>query len=99
MLNSQNHFIGFAIAKAMSDTGAISVAKAFKECVFCRFGDPSLILHDRDPIFISKMFVHYVGLRRRSEAERAEGPKGRRRETGGSRAEDTSPQVGRFESD
>ncbi|GMF47173.1 unnamed protein product [Phytophthora fragariaefolia] len=49
LLLFQDHFTGFVIAKAMSETGALEVVKAFEECVFRRFGAPSLIRHDRDP--------------------------------------------------
>ncbi|KAE9283494.1 hypothetical protein PF008_g27392 [Phytophthora fragariae] len=53
LLLFQDHFTGYVIAKAMSDTGVLDVAKAFEECVFRRFGAPSLIRHDRDPRFMS----------------------------------------------
>ncbi|OWY93644.1 LOW QUALITY PROTEIN: reverse transcriptase [Phytophthora megakarya] len=36
-------FTGFVIAKAMSDTDALTVAKVFEESIYRRFGAPSLI--------------------------------------------------------
>ncbi|KAE9266738.1 hypothetical protein PR003_g32016, partial [Phytophthora rubi] len=56
LLLFQDHFTGFVITKAMSETGALEVAKVFEECVFRRFGAPSLIRHDRDPRFMSEVF-------------------------------------------
>ncbi|GMF32099.1 unnamed protein product [Phytophthora fragariaefolia] len=49
-------FTGFGLAKAMSDTSALCVAQAFEECVYRRFGPPSLVRHDRDPRFMSEVF-------------------------------------------
>ncbi|KAG2763475.1 hypothetical protein PC129_g22079 [Phytophthora cactorum] len=40
----------------MSDTSALSVAQVFEQCVYRRFGAPSLIRHDRDPRFMSEVF-------------------------------------------
>ncbi|GMF43575.1 unnamed protein product [Phytophthora fragariaefolia] len=62
LLLFQDHFTGFVIAKAMSETGALEVAKAFEECVFRRFGAPSLIRHDRDPRFMSEEFQAFAEL-------------------------------------
>ncbi|KAE8969058.1 hypothetical protein PR002_g27548 [Phytophthora rubi] len=59
LLLFQDHFTGFVIAKAMSETGALEVAKVFEECVFRRFGAPSLIRHDRDPRFMSEVFQKF----------------------------------------
>ncbi|OWZ13173.1 reverse transcriptase [Phytophthora megakarya] len=42
-------------AKAMSDTDMLTVAKVFEECIYRRFGAPSLIRHDRDPRFMSAL--------------------------------------------
>ncbi|KAG2873472.1 hypothetical protein PC116_g27411 [Phytophthora cactorum] len=55
LLLFQDYFTGFVIAKAMSDTGALEVAKAFEKCVFRHFGAPSLIRHDRDPRIMSEV--------------------------------------------
>ncbi|KAE8984695.1 hypothetical protein PR001_g23095 [Phytophthora rubi] len=59
LLLFQDHFTGFVIAKAMSETGALEVAKVFEECVFRRFRAPSLIRHDRDPRFMSEVFQKF----------------------------------------
>ncbi|KAE8980835.1 hypothetical protein PR001_g24180, partial [Phytophthora rubi] len=59
LLLFQDHFTGFVIAKAMSETGALEVAKVFEERVFRRFGAPSLIRHDRDPRFMSEVFQKF----------------------------------------
>ncbi|KAG2797605.1 hypothetical protein PC113_g21669 [Phytophthora cactorum] len=56
LLLFQCSLTGFVIAKAMSDTSALSVAQVFEECVYRRFGAPSLIRHDRDPRFMSEVF-------------------------------------------
>jgi hypothetical protein len=62
LLLFQDHFSGFVIARAMSETGALEVAKAFEKCVFRRFGAPSLIRHDRDPRFMSEVFQTFAEL-------------------------------------
>ncbi|OWY92572.1 LOW QUALITY PROTEIN: hypothetical protein PHMEG_00038376 [Phytophthora megakarya] len=56
----QCSFTGFVIAKAMSDTDALTVAKVFEECIYRRFGAPSLIRHDRDPRFMSEVFQAFA---------------------------------------
>ncbi|OWZ05082.1 reverse transcriptase [Phytophthora megakarya] len=38
------------------DTDALTVTKVFEECIYRRFGAPSLIRHDRDPRFMSEVF-------------------------------------------
>ncbi|GMF31071.1 unnamed protein product [Phytophthora lilii] len=43
LLLFQCSFTGFVIAKAMSDTSAFMVAQGFEECVYRRFGAPSLL--------------------------------------------------------
>ncbi|KAG3062656.1 hypothetical protein PI125_g24496 [Phytophthora idaei] len=60
LLLFQCSFTGFVIAKAMSDTSALSVAQVFEECVYRRFGAPSLIRHDRDPRFMSEVFQAFT---------------------------------------
>ncbi|GMF43589.1 unnamed protein product [Phytophthora fragariaefolia] len=62
LLLCQDHFTRFVIAKAMSETGALEVAKAFEECVLRRFGAPSLIRHDQDPRFMSEVFQAFAEL-------------------------------------
>ncbi|GMF47174.1 unnamed protein product [Phytophthora fragariaefolia] len=58
----QDHFTEFVIAKAMSETGALEVAKDFEECVFRCFGAPSLIRHDWDPRFMSEVLQAFAEL-------------------------------------
>ncbi|ETO83368.1 hypothetical protein F444_02579 [Phytophthora nicotianae P1976] len=60
LLLFQCSFTGFVVAKAMSDTSALSVARVFEECVYRRFGAPSLIRHDRDPRFMSEVFQAFA---------------------------------------
>ncbi|OWZ08070.1 reverse transcriptase, partial [Phytophthora megakarya] len=50
----QCSFTEFVIANAMSDTDALTVTKVFEECIYRRFGAPSLIRHDRDPRCMSE---------------------------------------------
>ncbi|POM63992.1 Hypothetical protein PHPALM_20542 [Phytophthora palmivora] len=54
LLLFQCAFTGFEMGKAMADTTLLCVAKAFEECVYRRFGAPTMILHDRDPRFMSE---------------------------------------------
>ncbi|OWZ17603.1 reverse transcriptase [Phytophthora megakarya] len=58
----QCSFTGFVIAKAMSDTDTLTLAKVFEECIYRRFGAPSLIRHDRDPRFMSDVFQAFAEL-------------------------------------
>ena len=51
-----DHFTGFVIAKAISATGALKVAKEFEKNIFLRFGAPSVIPHDRYSRFMSEFF-------------------------------------------
>ncbi|KAG3074365.1 hypothetical protein PI124_g14721 [Phytophthora idaei] len=60
LLLFQGSFTGFVIAKDMSDTSALRVAQVFEECVYRRFGAPSLIRHDRDPRFMSEFFQAFT---------------------------------------
>ncbi|GMF56870.1 unnamed protein product [Phytophthora fragariaefolia] len=53
-------FTGFGMAKAMSDTSALCVAPAFEECVYRKFGAPSLVRHDRDHRFTSEAFQAFA---------------------------------------
>ncbi|OWZ13551.1 reverse transcriptase [Phytophthora megakarya] len=52
----------FVIAKAMSETDALTVAKVFEECIYRRFGAPCLIRHERDPRFMSEVFQAFAEL-------------------------------------
>ena len=56
LLPLQYHFTVYVIAKSMSETGALKVAKASEENIFRRFGAPSLIRPKRDPRFMSEVF-------------------------------------------
>ncbi|GMG18127.1 unnamed protein product [Phytophthora fragariaefolia] len=60
LLLFQCAFTGFVMAKAMSDTSALCVAQAFEECVYRRFGAPSLVRHDRDLRFMSEVFQAFA---------------------------------------
>ncbi|GMF17172.1 unnamed protein product [Phytophthora fragariaefolia] len=60
LLLFQCAFTGFVMAKAMSDTSVLCVAQAFEECVYRRFGAPSLVRHDRDPRFMSEVFQAFA---------------------------------------
>ncbi|GMF20094.1 unnamed protein product [Phytophthora fragariaefolia] len=60
LLLFQCAFTGFVMAKATSDTSALCVAQAFEECVYRRFGAPSLVRHDRDPRFMSEVFQAFA---------------------------------------
>ncbi|OWY95450.1 hypothetical protein PHMEG_00034542 [Phytophthora megakarya] len=46
----------------MSDTDALTVAKVLEECIYRRFGAPSLIRHDHDPRFMSEVFQAFAEL-------------------------------------
>ncbi|OWZ20083.1 reverse transcriptase [Phytophthora megakarya] len=46
----------------MSDTDSLTVAKVFEECIYRRFGAPSLIRHGREPRFMSEMFQAFAEL-------------------------------------
>ncbi|GMF49698.1 unnamed protein product [Phytophthora fragariaefolia] len=60
LLLFQCTFTGFVIAKAMSNVDALRFAQAFEECIYRRFGAPSLIRHDRDPRFMSEVFQAFA---------------------------------------
>ncbi|POM80255.1 LOW QUALITY PROTEIN: Reverse transcriptase, partial [Phytophthora palmivora] len=60
LLLFQCAFTSFVMGKAMADTTALCVAKAFEECVYRRFGAPTMIRHDRDPRFMSEVFQAFT---------------------------------------
>ncbi|GMF52160.1 unnamed protein product [Phytophthora fragariaefolia] len=60
LLLYQSVVTGFVMVKAMSDTSALCVAQAFEECVYRRFGAPSLVRHDQDPRFMSEIFQAFA---------------------------------------
>ena len=49
-------FTGFVICKALPDRKAHTVACAYEQAVFSRFGASVQIRHDRDPAFMSDVF-------------------------------------------
>ncbi|OWZ06604.1 hypothetical protein PHMEG_00021118 [Phytophthora megakarya] len=53
-------FTGYVMGKAMTDATALRVTQAFEECVYRRFGAPSLIRHARDSRFMSKVFQSFT---------------------------------------
>ncbi|KAE9079607.1 hypothetical protein PF010_g22698 [Phytophthora fragariae] len=62
-------FTGFVVAKAKSSRTAQTVAEAYEECVFRRFGASEAIRHDREPGFMSdfvRAFYQLVGQRQRA---------------------------------
>ncbi|POM79590.1 Hypothetical protein PHPALM_2696 [Phytophthora palmivora] len=61
------------MGKAMADTTALYVAKAFEECVYRRFGAPTLIRHDRDPRFMSEVFQAFAEMMQSSYRPQANG--------------------------
>ncbi|GMF45103.1 unnamed protein product [Phytophthora fragariaefolia] len=62
LLLFQCSFTGYVIAKAMSSTKAQDVTGVFVEYVFRRFGAPTMIRHDRDPMFMSETFKAFAEL-------------------------------------
>ncbi|KAG3057060.1 hypothetical protein PI125_g25460 [Phytophthora idaei] len=62
LLLFQCAFTGYVIATAMTDTSALKVAQAFEECVYRRFGAPSMIRHGRDPRFMSEVFQTFADM-------------------------------------
>jgi hypothetical protein len=62
-------FSGFVIMKASSSRTAQTVAEAYEECVFRRFGASEVIRHDREPGFMSDFFHEFskiVGQKQRA---------------------------------
>ncbi|KAG3120790.1 hypothetical protein PI124_g18338 [Phytophthora idaei] len=55
-------FTGYVIAEAMTDTSAQKVTQAFEECVYRRFGAPSMFRHDLDPRFMSEVFPTFADM-------------------------------------
>ncbi|KAG3231248.1 hypothetical protein PI124_g23657 [Phytophthora idaei] len=62
LLLFQCAFTGYVIAKAMANTSALKVAQAFEECVYRRFGAPSMIRHDRDPRFMREVLQTFANM-------------------------------------
>ena len=55
-------FTGFVICKALPDRKAHTVACAYEQAVFSRFGASVQIRHDRDPAFMSDVFKAFNDL-------------------------------------
>ena len=62
LLLFQDMFSGYVMCKPLRDTDALTVAKAFEEVVFQRFGAPEVIRHDRDPRFMGEVFQEFSKL-------------------------------------
>ncbi|OWY92787.1 reverse transcriptase, partial [Phytophthora megakarya] len=62
LLLFQDQFSGYVMCKPMRNTEAQDVAEAYEECVFRRFGASSMIRHDQDPRFMSKVFARFRDL-------------------------------------
>ncbi|OWZ06660.1 reverse transcriptase, partial [Phytophthora megakarya] len=62
LLLFQDQFSGYDMCKPMRNTEVQDVAEAYEECVFRRFGASSMIRHDQDPRFMSKVFARFRGL-------------------------------------
>ena len=60
LLLLQDHFNKFLIVKAINDTSALEVGKAFEENIFRYFGDTSLIHHARDTRFMSEVIQTFA---------------------------------------
>jgi hypothetical protein len=60
LLLFQDMFTGFIMSKAMRETTAQDVAEAYEEVVFRRFGASVELRHDRDPRFMSEVFVAFA---------------------------------------
>ncbi|OWZ02641.1 reverse transcriptase [Phytophthora megakarya] len=62
LLLFQDQFSGYVMCKPMRNTEAQDVAEAYEECVLRRFGASSMIRHDQDPRFMSKVFARFRDL-------------------------------------
>ncbi|KAH9102661.1 hypothetical protein AeMF1_020789 [Aphanomyces euteiches] len=52
-------FTSYLMVKALPNKSADSVAKAFEEVVFRRFGAPTQVRHDNDPAFMGEIFQSF----------------------------------------
>ncbi|OWY98590.1 reverse transcriptase [Phytophthora megakarya] len=62
LLLFQDQFSGYVMCKPIRNIEAQDVAEACEECVFRRFGASSMIRHDQDPRFMSKVFARFRDL-------------------------------------
>ncbi|OWZ07171.1 reverse transcriptase [Phytophthora megakarya] len=60
----QDQFSGYVMCKPMRNTEAQDVAEAYEECVFRIFGTSSMIRHDQNPRFMSKVFARFRDLQK-----------------------------------
>lgn len=59
LLMFQDTFTGYVAGKPLRDTSAQSIAEAYEEVIFRRFGASSIIRHDMDPRFMSDVFNRF----------------------------------------
>ena len=59
LLLFQCMFTGYMVCKPMSSTTAEEVAKAYEGCIFRHYGASEFVRHDRDPRFMSEVFVEF----------------------------------------
>ncbi|KAH9086098.1 hypothetical protein LEN26_020460 [Aphanomyces euteiches] len=55
-----DNFTGYVMCKPTPDRAAHTLAKAFEETVFIRFGACKEVRHDREPSFMSEVFTHFM---------------------------------------
>ncbi|KAF0725748.1 hypothetical protein Ae201684P_009094 [Aphanomyces euteiches] len=55
-----DNFTGYVMCKPTPDRAAHTLAKAFEETVFIRFGACKEVRHDREPTFMSEVFTHFM---------------------------------------
>ncbi|KAH9132131.1 hypothetical protein AeRB84_021365 [Aphanomyces euteiches] len=55
-----DNFTGYVMCKPTPDRSAHTLAKAFEETVFVRFGACKEVRHDREPSFMSEVFTHFM---------------------------------------
>ncbi|KAH9097168.1 hypothetical protein Ae201684P_011892 [Aphanomyces euteiches] len=55
-----DNFTGYIMCKPTPDRAAHTLAKAFEETVFIRFGACREVRHDREPSFMSEVFTHFM---------------------------------------
>ncbi|KAH9073985.1 hypothetical protein Ae201684P_015885 [Aphanomyces euteiches] len=55
-----DNFTGFVMCKPTPDRSAHTLAKAFEETVFVRFGACREVRHDREPSFMGEGFTHFM---------------------------------------
>ncbi|OWZ14025.1 LOW QUALITY PROTEIN: reverse transcriptase [Phytophthora megakarya] len=61
-LSPIDQFPGYVMCKPVRNAEVQDVAEAYEECVLRRFGASSMIRHDQDPRFMSKVFARFRDL-------------------------------------